>query len=287
MDMNAPTITDFLRHGGAKRLKGPLCMLFAEDLAEVDSSLRHHLGLGFKSTILLAPPQLTLPRDLEESVTRLSWNRFDHPFHDVVNQIIASAPPMWMYYGFNSEYLFYPFCETRFISEVTQFAQEERRSSILCYTIDLYTDDLELAPNGVSHGRAFLDARGYFANMREGKDGPKEHQLDIHGGLRWRFEDFIPAERRKLDRIALFRSQKGLTLNSDHTFNIQDYNTYSCPWHHNLTAVIASFRVSKALCTNPSSQFEIHNFMWEGSVAFDWSSQQLMQLGLMEPGQWF
>jgi len=33
--------------------------------------------------------------------------------------------------------------------------------------------------------------------------------------------------------------------------------------------------------------FDIPTFHWHQSVKFDWSPQQLMDLGLMEPGQWF
>ncbi|NCU20168.1 hypothetical protein EOM89_05410, partial [Candidatus Falkowbacteria bacterium] len=63
--------------------------------------------------------------------------------------------------------------------------------------------------------------------------------------------------------------------------------TYSCPWHHNLTAAVVSFRVAKALKANPGSSHAIASFRWAGSQRFDWQSQQLMDLGLMEPGQWF
>ena len=64
-------------------------------------------------------------------------------------------------------------------------------------------------------------------------------------------------------------------------------NTFACPWHNNLTAAVASFRVAKALARNPGSRDEITSFAWRGSHPFRWNSQQLMELGLMEPGQWF
>ena len=115
----------------------------------------------------------------------------------------------------------------------------------------------------------------------------KERQLDFFGGLRWRYEEHVPWERRRIDRIALFRAKPGLHLRPDHTFDDEEYNTYACPWHHNLTGAIASFRTAKALKSNPGSMFDITNFHWHHSVKFDWSPQQLMDLGLMEPGQWF
>ena len=64
-------------------------------------------------------------------------------------------------------------------------------------------------------------------------------------------------------------------------------NTYACPWHNNITAAVCSFRTAKALRSNPGSRFDIQNFRWHNSMPFEWQSQQLMDLGLMEPGQWF
>ncbi|MGR3291925.1 MAG: hypothetical protein ACU0C9_12130, partial [Paracoccaceae bacterium] len=116
---------------------------------------------------------------------------------------------------------------------------------------------------------------------------PKERQLNFYGGLRWRYEEHIPEIRRQIDRIPLFRSKPGLKLNTNHTFNDEEYNTYSCPWHHNITLAIASFRTAKALKTNAGSTFDIDTFKWHNTVEFQWNSQQLLDLGLMEPGQWF
>jgi hypothetical protein len=116
---------------------------------------------------------------------------------------------------------------------------------------------------------------------------PKERQLDFFGGLRWRFEEHIPPAKRKIDRIALFRAKPGLKLRADFTFSDEEYNTYACAWHHNITTAIVSFRTAKALRTNAGSRFDIHNFRWHNSIPFEWHSQQLMDLGLMEPGQWF
>jgi hypothetical protein len=78
-----------------------------------------------------------------------------------------------------------------------------------------------------------------------------------------------------------------LELRPDHTFNIPEFNTYACQWHNNLTAAVCSFRTAKALKRNPSSRNAIHDFKWRSSTPFEWSSSQLMKLGMMEPGQWF
>ena len=206
-----------------------------------------------------------------------------------VNAVIEACPPTtWLHYCYNAEYLFYPFCETRSIAEMLAFHTEERRDAVLSYVIDLYAADLGAHPNAVSLEGAQMDRSGYYAQGRLDAQGhPKDRQLDFFGGLRWRFEEYIPKDRRQIDRISLFRAQPGLRLRPDHTFNIEEYNTYSCPWHHNITTALMSFRTAKALKTNAGSTFDIPAFTWRNSQPFNWSSQQLMDLGLMEPGQWF
>ena len=91
--------------------------------------------------------------------------------------------------------------------------------------------------------------------------------------------------------IALVPANTGggavLHLRPDHTWSDEERNTYACPWHNNLTAAVVSFRTAKALKLNPGSTDDIGTFKWHNSVPFEWKSQQLLELGLMEPGQWF
>jgi hypothetical protein len=286
--MRFDSLETFLKDGREVLAKGPIALIFAEDLTEVASTLRHHLSLGFTSVILFAPETLSLPTAVELKIQRVTYNtRAPHMLTTAVNALIKAAPNTWMYYCYNAEYLFFPFCETRSIIDMLAFHTEERRFGMLTYVIDLYAGNLNEHPSAVSLEDAHLDRSGYYALARSGVDGPKDRQLDFFGGLRWRFEEHMPAARRRIDRIAIFKSQKGLELREDHTFNIEEYNTFSCPWHHNITAAIGSFRTAKALKSNPGSAFDIHTFQWHNSVKFDWHSQQLLDLGLMEPGQWF
>jgi hypothetical protein len=284
-------LDDFLTNGKAALAKGPVALILAEDQVEVDSTIRHHQTAGFVATILLAHPDILVDPALEPTI-----HRVDHDVHAedalvaAVNRLNDAAPGLWFYYGYNAEYLFHPFCETRNIRELLTFHTEERRDAVLSYVIDLYADDLNQFPNAVSLERAHLDKSGYYALGRgdpANNNHPKERQLDFFGGLRWRFEEHIPPARRKIDRIALFRTKPGLRLRPDFTFTDEEYNTYACPWHHNITTAIASFRTAKALRTNAGSMFDISTFTWRNSTPFEWNSQQLFDLGLMEPGQWF
>ena len=289
--MRYASLDQFLKDGKAALAKGPVAIVFAEDPTEVDTTLRHHLAAGFAHVLLLAPDAIPVPEELSQKIHHISHDvHAEHALVNAVNQVIAAAPGIWLYYCYNAEYLFHPFCETRNVRELLAFQTEERRDAILSYVIDLYADDLGRFPNAVSLEQAHLDRSGYYALGRPdvaNHNHPKERQLDFFGGLRWRFEEHIPLPRRKIDRISLFRARPGLLLRPDFTLNDEEFNTYACPWHNNITTTVMSFRTAKALRSNAGSKFDITDFSWRNSVRFEWHSQQLMDLGLMEPGQWF
>lgn len=268
---------------------GPVAAVIAEDEVEVAATLRHHTKLGFSTIVLFAPAELELPSELEETVIRVDAATLSaHATVDIVNALNRALPEKtWLYYCYNAEFLYFPFCESRTIGELLAFHTEERRFSMLTYVVDLYAGDLGQHDNAVCLEEALLDRSGYYALARHGDDGPRDRQLDFYGGLRWRFEEHIDDTRRRIDRIALVRSRPDVAFLADHTWSDDELNTYSCPWHHNLTAATASFRTAKALRVNPASRFEIDTFRWHNSVPFEWQSQQLLDLGLMEPGQWF
>lgn len=288
--MDYQSLEDFLKTGKPALAKGPVALIFVEDDVEVATTLRHHLQCRFASVLALMPDAFELPADVAGQVHRIPFDCGPRgSAADAINRVIDSAPDIWLFYCYNAEFLFYPFCETRSIGEMLTFHTEERRDAMLTYVIDLYADDLSDFPDAVSLDRACLDKSGYYALARKDPTTghPRERQLDFFGGLRWRYEEHIPKASRKIDRISLFRATPGLTLLDDNTFGNQEYNTYACPWHHNLTAAICSFRTAKALKRNPGSTFEISTFHWHNSTPFEWHSRQLLDLGLMEPGQWF
>ncbi|EPX79673.1 hypothetical protein [Salipiger mucosus] len=289
--MHHPSLEAFLKDARGALSRGPVALVFCEDEVEVDTTLRHHLQSGFRTVAAFMPAHLSLAPDVAETVHRVTYDpSAEGAVPRAVNAAIAAAPGTWMFYGYNAEYLFYPFCETRSVPELLAFHAEERRDAMLTYVVDLYAGDLDRHPDAVSLDDAWIDRSGYYALARPdpaNHNHPKERQLDFFGGLRWRHEEHVPPDRRKIDRIALFRAKPGLHLRPDHTFNDEEYNTYACPWHNNLTAALASFRTAKALKRNPGSSFDIPTFRWHNSTPFEWHSRQLLDLGLMEPGQWF
>lgn len=284
-----PDLSSFLNGGAAALKKGPVALVFAEDEVELDATIRHTIAAGFKHTVVFAMPEFTIAEDVADNIIRVSYNMMTPgALETAVNGVIKATGDIWIYYCYNAEFLFHPFCEHRTVGEMIAFNVEERRDTILTYVVDLYASDLEADLNAVNIETAHLDKTGYYALARKDRwNNDLDRQMDFFGGLRWRFEEHIPAPRRKIDRVSLFRNKPGLVFSPDHTFNDPEYNTYACPWHHNLTAAVCSFRTAKALKRNPGSTFDIHTFTWHNSIPFEWHSQQLLDLGLMEPGQWF
>ncbi len=287
--MTYDSLDAFLKSGSPALKTGPIGLILLEDEVEANSTVRHHLDAGFKSLVVFGVADISLAEDVADKVHRVVFDlSADGALETIVNRVIAHTAGQWLYYCYNTEYLFFPFCEHRTVGEMLAFNTEERRDSVLTYVVDLYTGDLDAHPNAVSLDDAQLDKSGYYALARKDDAGEfRERQLDFFGGLRWRFEEHIPLSRRRIDRVSMFRAKPGLVLNADHTFNDPEYNTYACPWHHSLTAALCSFRTAKALKRNPGSGYKIDSFRWHNSTAFKWHSQQLLDLGLIEPGQWF
>lgn len=293
------SLAAFLDDGRAALEKGPVALMFVEDEAALPETVAHHAAQGFAAIVALVgpgvragPAALAPPEGSRCAVHVLPHDIFaERAVPDAVSRIIAAAAPgIWLYWGYNAEFLFYPFCETRPVTALLAFHAEERREAMPVHVVDLYAPDLATHPSGVDLARAHFDRTGYYAEARRdpaNHNHPKERQLELFGGLRWRFEEHVPPHRRQIGRTGIFRARKGLTMRPDYLMSDEEMNTYSCPWHHNLSAATASFRAAKALRDNPSSSRAIGSFMWHGSEPFRWSSDQLMRLGLMEPGQWF
>jgi hypothetical protein len=286
--MRYKNLSTFLgQSSGTLHPKGPYALVILEDGTEVETTIAHCLRQGFREVIVFGTSNL-LPIDDEGIHLVVHDMHLAGALTNVVNGVIRACPDVWLHYCYNAEFLYFPFCETRNVREMIAFNVEERRDSILTFVLDLYSKDLGKHPNAVSMESAFVDRAGYYALARTDEGGHiKERQLDFYGGLRWRYEQHVPWTRRKLDRVSLFKSTKGLELREDHTFNVEEYNTFTCPWHNSITATICSFRTAKALLSNPGSMYDIPHFWWNNSEPFEWNSRQLLELGLMEPGQWF
>ncbi len=287
--MHYPNLQALIADSKTALRKGPVAMILIEDDVEVASTITHHAKAGFAQMIAFGMPGSVLPDGMPDN---LHWVDFDVTAADalsvIANAMIKALPGQWLYYCYNAEFLFYPFFENRSVGEMLGFMTEERRDTVMSYLVDLYAQDLKAHPNGVDRDAAYFDKSGYYALARQDGEGATlERQIAVFGGLRWRFEEHIAKHRQRTDRVSFFRAQPGLQMLPDRSFNIAEYNTFSCPWHNNLSAAIGSFRTAKALRRNPGSRDVINTFHWPQSEPFSWQSQQLLDLGLMEPGQWF
>jgi hypothetical protein len=287
--MQFDSLSDFLSTGADWLAKGPVGLIFAEDTIELASTIAHQRKNGFRRIIVLGKHEPPPGSMADGRVAHVVVDLFeDDAVSKALNACIDAVPEVWFGYCYNAEYLYYPFCEHRTIGELIGFCEQERRASILTYVVDLYAGDLTRHPGAVALDEACLDSSGYYALARYTRDGKLlDRQMDFFGGLRWRFEEHVPYSRRRIDRIAVFKATKGLAIGPDHLFNMEEYNTFQCEWHHSPTAALCSFRTAKALMRNPGSRSDIRTFTWRNSVPFSWNSHQLLDLGLMEPGQWF
>lgn len=281
--MDVPDLARCLASRPAQLRKGPIMVILAEDAVELDSTVAHHLALGFRTVLVLSHTGIQATGGLSA--------RFDGPLHVAVTKVAQAVPEgTWIGHAYNGEYLFFPFCEQRHVGEMLAFHVEERRAAMFGMVVDLYATDLAQSPNGVDRATACYDALGYYALNREDSENgyaPLPRQIDLYGGLRWRFEEHVPWKKRRIDRVMLFRAAKTLEMREDYTLNLPELNTHQCEWHHSLTCCMASFRTAKALMGRPGSRARITGFTWPGSATFGWTGQELMERGFMEPGQWF
>lgn len=174
--------------------KGPIALILIEDDIAVESTIQHHLDLGFGQVIVFCDAEKTLPTAVRDQVCRVDFDvTVDAALMTIVNAIIPAAPDQWIYYCYNAEYLFYPFSEDRSVGEMLGFVAEERRNVVASYVIDLYASDLTAHPTAVDHDDAHFDKSGYYALARQDPEGaPLERQVNVFGGLRWRLKNILP-----------------------------------------------------------------------------------------------
>lgn len=266
----------------AQLAPGPVAFILNEDDVELAATVDHHRRLGFENIIVLG--ESPTARDIAATFIPVA------PFTELtefLNQVLDVLAGRWVLALHNAEFLFFPFCENRTIRDVTQFMNEERRDAVFCTTVDIYGATIDRDAAALDFADTWFDRAGYYSTGRF--DGPQrlERQIRLFGGLKWRFAEHVPWERQNIDRIALFQARPGLRFDEDGRLNDAEMNTITCPWHHNLTAAIASYRVAKSLIANPGSTYDVDGFVWDQSEKFAWTSEQLMAHGLMEPGQWF
>lgn len=274
-------------------IKGFIVILLIEDGVVVGLMLNYYLKVGFKLIFVLLFDFLFLYflfEDGGEKIVNLCYDVCNICVYVVVVNVVIEVVlfNIWMYYGYNVEFLFYFFFESCIVGEMLVFYIEECCCLMLIYVIDFYVLDLNCFFDVVSMNEVMFDCIGYFVFGWMDWDGNfLECQLDFYGGLCWCFEEYVFVDRCRIDRILLFCIQLGLKLLVDYCFNVEEYNIYFCLWYYNLMVVVVLFWVVKVLVCNFGLCYQIQNFVWCNLYLFCWYFQQLMDFGLMELGQWF
>lgn len=255
----------------------PLAVLVCEDDVLAAESAKRLFACGFDDLVAVGAGAPAL-------ADRPGCSSFPAETHNpaalarLLNRLISANAGRWMLIAFNGEFLFHPFAETRTAPDLIEFLSSERRASAMAYAIDLYTDAM-VAGGRPNLDEAWFDSEGWYGFERG------EGVVDVYGGLGWRFEDQTPDTLARINRPALFFARPGLTLRPDLWFDDPEMNTVSCPWHHNPTMALMSFRRTRRILAHPELQ-DLKTLIWPKSVRFDWNSDKLVSQGLIEPGQW-
>jgi len=258
---------------------GVVAILMCEAEAHAARSARHLAELGASAVIAVgAAPAVGEPGVPVIGIAERPELRTERA---ILNALWPALVGRWVVWLWNGEFLFFPFCETRTLSDLTNFLGDERRTSLYAYALDLYGHDMPAPAEAPEHAALQFDRIGYHAFPKEGQ------QLRLFGGLGWRFEELCPPELQQIGRTVLLRVAPGTALDRERLFGQTVYDSVSCPWHHNPTGAVMSLRRSRRILAHPGFAEVADRLIWEGSTRFAWQSRQLLELGMIEPGQWF
>ena len=200
---------------------------------------------------------------------------------ELLTTLIPKFAGRWVIWLWNGEFFVFPFGENREIGDLTDFLGDERRKGLYCYNFDLYAPDLPSPDQAPELFELNIDRVGYHAFPRDNQ------QLRVYGGLGWRFQELLPDRLRQIGRTSLFLARPGLRMGEEFFINDDEYASVSCPWHRNPTGAVMSLRRAKRIMAHPEFPQLRQRLLWDGTQSFDWTSAQLLDLGLIEPGQWF
>jgi len=257
---------------------GVIGILLCDSQRHVAASARRMADQGVGAIIAVGRTE-TLP-ELDIPVVHIADPLQGDTARDVLNALFASLTGRWVLWLWNGEFLYFPFGETRSLDDLTEFLNNERRKGFYAYAIDLYAPSMPEDGAPADWDLSF-DRIGYHAFPRP------DQQLRLYGGLGWRFEELTPPAMQPLGRTALLKVAPGVQLDREMLFGQTEYDSVSCPWHHSTTGAVMTMRRAHRILAHPNFPPVADNLMWLGSVRFQGTSRQLLELGMIEPGQWF
>lgn len=276
--MHYPTAKAFAR--AAPMLpSGPVGILLCESAVHADHSAQALAAQGAASIIAVGASQgITLP---DTPVIRIDEAPDMQSDREILNTLFRALTDRWVVWLWNGEFLLFPFCETRSLPDLTQFLADERRKSLFCYALDLYARTMPPPSDPPQKAGLYFDRVGYHAFPKDGE------QLRIYGGLGWRFEEICPPPMQQIGRTALLKVAADTALDRERLFGQSELDSVACPWHHNPTAAVMSLRRTQRILAHPAFDKVADRLIWHGTTTFEWHSHQLLDLGMIEPGQWF
>ena len=272
------TVKEFAR-ARPKLPGGVIAILLCESERHVGASARRLAAQGASAIVAVGTPNgLT---DAGCAVFPIAETPHPKSLPEMMQSLLTALSGQWVVWLWNSEFLVFPYGETRTLSDLAAFLGDERRTAIHGYVLDLYSRRLPTLSEDPSRSAMYFDRIGYYAFPE------KDRTLRLRGGLGWRFEEFTPPSLQPINRAVMLKPGTDLKVSRDLSFGHSDYDSLSCPWHHNPTAAIMSLRRSRRIMAHPGFPALAHKLIWQGSTRFNWTSGQLLDLGLIEPGQWF
>ncbi len=259
--------------------EGVVAILFCETRMQVAVPARRLEAQGAVAIIAIGMnvelDDITIPvLHIDERPTqRDAWKQ--------LNTLIAALAGRWLLWLWNGEFFVFPYGENRTLGDLTAFLSDERRPSVFTYVLDLYGNDLPGPLEDPADEELCFDRIGYHA-FPQG-----EHELRVSGGLGWRFAEFGSRDMEQIGRASLFRANRDILMDRRYVFADAAYNSVQCKWHHSPTAAMMTLRRSRRIMAHPDFHAVREKLMWAGSERFDWTSRQLLELGMIEPGQWF
>ncbi|MEM7188461.1 MAG: hypothetical protein AAF439_02510 [Pseudomonadota bacterium] len=273
-----PTVSAFASARAALPA-GVVAVLLCESARHVQASAERLAEQGAAAIIYVGREEVC---DLEgpAEIAIAERPRTDR-YRKQLNALFDALDGRWVLWLWNAEFFVFPYCETRSLAEMTGFLQDERRRVLFSYALDLYGTRLPAAKDDPRQTGLCFDRIGYHAFPKPGQ------QLRVYGGLGWRFEELAPRGMQQIGRSCLIRAQRGQHLNREMLFGDDDYDSVSCKWHNSPTGAVMTLRRSSRIMAHENFPAASDRLMWQGTTAWDWSSQQLLELGMIEPGQWF
>ena len=219
--------------------------------------------------------------DVECPLVTISERPSDKGLAAQLNLLIDALDGRWVVWLWAGEFFIYPFCETRSLNDLLGFLTDERRHGLFSYALDLYGQDLPDADTSPTEATLFYDNMGYHAFPNSNQ------QLRIFGGLGWRYQELLPRGMEQIGRTSLFKAKRGVHLGRDLVFEDLSYASVACPWHNSPTGAVMTLRRTRRIMAHPNFGPVRAQLEWCGTESFGWTSAELLEHGMIEPGQWF